>query len=268
MEKLLSKILLVSDMDDTLLLPDKSISLQNLVALQHFRELGGIFTVATGRSLSSYLSYQYQLKPDVPVILNNGALIYDDKHEKIIWNSVLPVEVKQYVNDIMLQFPQIGIEILSSNGVFVASHNWIIQRHIEREHLDYSDDIKSSSDTWFKVLFAVEPEDATLFYEYLQQYQNIKLIHSSQYYYEMLPQGSSKGQALRELIALMGFKDKFICAMGDYYNDLELLQYADCGIAVENAPDDVKSQADIVTVSNQNHALSEVVAYLIHNFPK
>ncbi len=77
MELPLSHVLLITDMDDTLLRTDKSISDRNLQAIRKLRQLGGGFTIATGRSVPSYLPYHDLILPDTPVVLNNGAVLYD-----------------------------------------------------------------------------------------------------------------------------------------------------------------------------------------------
>ena len=51
--------------------------------------------------------------------------------------------------------------------------------------------------------------------------------------------------------------------MGDYYNDIEMLAAADVGIATANAPADVKKAADVITVSNDQSAVAEVIYNLI-----
>ena len=53
-------------------------------------------------------------------------------------------------------------------------------------------------------------------------------------------------------------------ALGDYNNDIEMLKAAGVGIAVENATDAAKAAADIVTVSNDEHAVARVI-YGIEN---
>ncbi|HAS78146.1 MAG TPA: Cof-type HAD-IIB family hydrolase, partial [Ruminococcus sp.] len=80
----ISKILLITDLDGTLLTKDKTISETDLEAINSFRKKGGLFSVATGRTIQAVKPYFDILKPDMPVILYNGAMIYDPKNKKII----------------------------------------------------------------------------------------------------------------------------------------------------------------------------------------
>jgi hydroxymethylpyrimidine pyrophosphatase-like HAD family hydrolase len=52
------------------------------------------------------------------------------------------------------------------------------------------------------------------------------------------------------LLESYGIDPSEIIAIGDFYNDLDMIEYADLGIAMGNAPDDVKGKANDVTLSN------------------
>ena len=64
----------------------------------------------------------------------------------------------------------------------------------------------------------------------------------------------------------MGIKREEIAAIGDQYNDIDLIEYAGLGIAVANAEDALKEKADIVTIANNNEdAVSEAIeSYLLN----
>lgn len=270
MEQPFSNVILISDMDDTLLMPDKSISSENLDALQEFRALGGRFTVATGRSVPSYMMYHHLLCPDLPVILNNGAVIYDPNQDRILWNTVLPETAVDYVEQTISQFPDAGVEVLTnSEKMYIPNMTPVIQRHVDREHLAYEQAACSGIPLpWFKVLFAVEEDRLALLNQYFAEknYADVQYINSSKCYCEMLPLGSSKGAAAKVLVQMMGQQQQILCGMGDFYNDLELIRFAQIGIAVENAPEDVKTQADWVVCPNTGHAAAEAVRRLKDRF--
>ena len=78
----ISKLLLISDLDGTLLPSNKVLSKVDLDAIKEFRSLGGKFTIATGRTLQSVQCYFDELQLDMPFILYNGAIVYDLKKEK------------------------------------------------------------------------------------------------------------------------------------------------------------------------------------------
>ena len=73
----LEKTIFISDMDETLFDNEKHISDRNLKAIMEYQKKGGIFTVATGRSIIGFRSYRDILNIQMPVILYNGSCIYD-----------------------------------------------------------------------------------------------------------------------------------------------------------------------------------------------
>ena len=60
----------------------------------------------------------------------------------------------------------------------------------------------------------------------------------------------------------MGIKDGCCYAIGDYYNDLEMIQTADIGAALVDSPDEVKAVATVVVGSVQNGAVADFIDYL------
>ena len=81
----LSRVMLITDMDGTLLTDDKKINPIDLKAIEQFKLLGGIFTVATGRNYQSASRYFKELSIEYPVILYNGGMIFDVIHNNPVY---------------------------------------------------------------------------------------------------------------------------------------------------------------------------------------
>ena len=71
------KTLYVSDLDGTLLTPEKEISKASADILNHLIQKGLLFTVATARSPATACEVLSNLKLELPGILLNGAVLYD-----------------------------------------------------------------------------------------------------------------------------------------------------------------------------------------------
>ncbi len=80
-----SKVILMTDLDGTLLTDDKRILTEDLAAINHFRDGGGIFTMATGRGYSMARSIAEKLTLDTPAVLFNGAAVFDFRQDKFLW---------------------------------------------------------------------------------------------------------------------------------------------------------------------------------------
>ena len=78
-------------------------------------------------------------------------------------------------------------------------------------------------------------------------------MYSNDYYLELIPRKSGKGNALIWLRDYLGIKPENVIAAGDGENDMSMIQAAGVGVAMLNAPDNVKTVADIITETDNNH---------------
>ena len=78
-------------------------------------------------------------------------------------------------------------------------------------------------------------------------------VTPERYNLDICPEGVSKGEALKRVAAQMGIPLANILAIGDGENDLPMLQEAGIGVAMGNAPEDVRAGADYVTADVGAH---------------
>lgn len=268
MPKDLSNIILISDLDGTLLPSNKKVLSKDFASIEHFRALGGTFTIATGRAYASAKPYAECLQVNQPVVLYNGAMVYDYRADKSLWSCMLPKEAREQLKIIMAAYPQIAVEILVEKDTFAVQMNEFGQAHLELERIDHVKcTLDEVPDGWLKVLFAMEQSLIGEFDAFIksQNFAGASFVDSSENYYEMLPLGINKGVALHELLRIAGHTGKHVVAMGDYNNDIGMLEMADTSIAVGNALDSVKAVANMVVCTCEEGAVSEVIEYLINN---
>ena len=90
-------------------------------------------------------------------------------------------------------------------------------------------------------------------------YDRFDFVRSEARLFEILPKGVHKGLALGKLAEHLGIDMNRTVAIGDYDNDAAMLKAAGCGIAVSNASKSALEAADMVTVSNEEHAIARVI---------
>lgn len=73
---------------------------------------------------------------------------------------------------------------------------------------------------------------------------------------ELMPLGITKGSGLQALTELLHIPMANVMAFGDGENDIEMLQAAGIGIAMENAMEEVKAAADDITADNNNDGIA------------
>ncbi|MBR1823487.1 MAG: Cof-type HAD-IIB family hydrolase [Ruminococcus sp.] len=266
----ISKVILFSDMDGTLLNSKKEITQKDLDAIKRFVSLGGKFTIATGRTVQTFEQYRDMLGIDIPIILFNGALIYDYSTKETLYMNSLPENAKDIALEILENMPEAGGEVLKADGTYVFRNNDYEQLHTDICKIvpNYSELKDIDSAGWLKVLFAMSPEEIPHMELLVHQngYDSVDFVKSSDIFYEMLTQGVSKGSALTEYRKIKGYEDYTFAAIGDFDNDLEMIISADIGACPANAEESVKQKADIVLKSTCDEgAVAEFIEYLISN---
>lgn len=264
----ISKIVLVTDMDGTLLNSKKEITDTDRQAIEKFMSLGGKFTIATGRTIQSFHHYYDMLNLQMPLIMYNGAAIYDSINNQVLYSQPLSLEAKRLTEEILGVMPHIGGEVLKADGIYVFRNNDYEILHtklcmVEPFYRDLNDIPEGD---WLKVLFAMAPEDIPFIELFTKRmgYDNVSFVRSSDIFYEMLPLGTTKGSALAEYRKLEGMKDYTFVAIGDFDNDIEMLIEADLGAAPANAENSVKNVADIVLKNScETGAVAELIDYII-----
>ncbi len=256
-------ILLCSDLDDTLLTSDKKISQENKKALEMFMSNGGKFAFATGRvPLGARLALEY-IVPNAPIICFNGAGIYDFNDNKLLWEKSLDKDAYKVVEYVEQNMPESGIEVCTNDKVYFCRTNRIVRIHKQIEKFpDNDSDYRSIQEDWKKVIFMQEHEEMPKIKKLIAESgysDSYSFIQSSPNYYELLPKGATKGDALRELARILGIDESRTIGVGDNENDFTLVRYAGIGVAVSNAVSMVRDAADYITVDNNHSALCAII---------
>ena len=260
------KVIIMTDLDGTLLDDRKQVSEKDMAAIEDFRRNGGLFTVATGRGVAMARRVVDMLKIDIPCVIFNGAAVYDFKENRFLWHSSMPDFSVEYIKTLMREFPDIGIEILRGEEVFVVNNNETVDEHMAIESVVpiYMDIDEVPRDGWLKVLIAYSPEKLDRVVEFTQTDCNkgVNWVRSSPLYYEMLPEGISKGTGLPRLLEAIGRTDCFTAASGDYGNDYDMVRMADLGVAVANAQQYIKDAAKLIVGDNNSSPMAQIIEYI------
>ncbi|HEX2985902.1 MAG TPA: Cof-type HAD-IIB family hydrolase [Caproiciproducens sp.] len=258
-------LMVISDLDGTLIDRNFTVSERNRRAIERFQQGGGRFAVATGRSLLSGARYFAAAKPNSPSVILNGTVIYDFQQKKILWSMPLCLsEAKECVQRIHERFPFAGIEVYDAENIGLIHRNERISRHLSREGIhSFLSDVFDGRPLC-KALIA---DDAGVIQDIIAytktfEHSKIRFVPSGPEYLEMLPTGADKGNALKRIMQLCGADECQVFAIGDYYNDAELLQAAGFSAMPQNAPDDLKRKADLIVCSCDDGAVADLIEYI------
>ncbi len=260
-------ILFCTDLDGTLYTSDKSVSEENLKAIEYFKSEGGRFTFITGRVPQTAGEICQIIKPNAPYGCLNGGGIYDPMANKYLWKKYLPEEALELVREVDKKIPEMGIQFNTEKNVYFNKNNSAMAYFREVTGLpNVTCNYEEIEEPVLKVVFADEDESRiSALIDLLHSHSkadDFGFIRSERILYEILPKGISKGTVLLKIAELLGISPNRTIAVGDYNNDIAMIKAAKLGFAVENAVDEVKAVADYVTVSNNDHAIAAIVDLL------
>lgn len=266
--------LIASDLDGTLINSSQEISGENIAAITEFTREGGLFAVATGRTEITALPYIDKLKVNCPCILYNGAVIYDIKTRNYIMTVLLnKTKLLKPLSQLLESFPGLCMQIYTKGKLFIVSGGDTIDPILLSERTPFElaalEDI--SDREWIKVLLRDTNQNLHRMQDHIREEVPEGLFHtvfSAPHYLEVFASGVSKGSALEQLLEHMGIQQDKTLAIGDYCNDIEMIMTAGLGVATSNGHPKLLEAADIVTVSNDDHAISYLVNSLLPHYSK
>ncbi len=255
-------ILICTDLDGTLLRKDKSVSKENIDAIEYFKKEGGYFTFITGRMPYTSAKIYEMVKPNAPIGCINGGGVYDFEKDEYLWMEELPDDAIELVRYIEKEIPDIGVQVNTAGTIYFTKDNPAMVRFRELTGAPYItckyDEIKEPV---AKMIFAhLEDEKVLKVAELLDSHPKGKMfdfIRSERTLYEILPKGISKAIALSKLAEILNV-DKTV-AVGDYNNDVTMIKAANVGVAVSNACQEAKAVADVITVNHEEHAIAKII---------
>lgn len=262
--------LYISDLDGTLLNSDAKISnyteesLNNLIKNTNLN-----FSIATARTPATVVPILNNLNITLPIVVMNGAGIYDLKNSKYIsYNSIN----RNLVNEILL--------ILSKNNISPFIYTLLdhhINTYYEKDNTAFQENfIKLRSGSPYKTFIEGPlPKDSEVLYFFimdtketvLKTYEKIKKLDGlysvaykdvydeSIYNLEIYSDKSSKANSIKYIMDKFNFNR--LISFGDNLNDLPMFKLSDECYSVENASDELKAISTSIINSNVNDGVSK-----------
>jgi Cof subfamily protein (haloacid dehalogenase superfamily) len=257
--------LVAVDLDDTLLCDDFTISRRTFAAVKAARELGVKITLATGRMPCSARPYARQLALETPMINYHGAMIQNAINGDIFFRKVIPVNLAEEMVR-FLQEKDFYVQVYLKDRVLAQELNKysdIYQQiaSVQVEQYDLLQLLRDEAEGVEKMLVISEEEALEDLRLLLTRHygQRVHITKSKPIFLEITEITVNKGAALANLAAYYGIDREEVMAVGDSYNDIEMLEYAGLGVAMGNARPDVQAKAQVVTGTNQEDGVAQAL---------
>ncbi|MBQ9679566.1 MAG: HAD family phosphatase [Ruminococcus sp.] len=246
--------LIATDIDDTLLRKDKTLSPVTKAALLQAQENGVLVAVASGRLPYGVRPYAKELEVFSRggyYMGFNGGAVMNSKGE-LIGSAYLDSRYIQPVYDILR--PSNATAMVHKGDVIYADDKVNDYTHIESDviglPLNVVDDLPSFID-WqiHKFLISGDPDELKDLEQQLLSAlgDEVDIYLSAPWFLEVMPKGTNKGTGLQMICDNAGIDISEAVAFGDSFNDIFMLKAAGMGIAMGNAEEAVKAAADKIT---------------------
>ena len=261
--------IIACDLDETLLSDDRTISKDNVEAIEKAKELGVKFVPATGRGFNTVGGTLkdlglYDLENEY-VISYNGGAITENKGSKLLHFEGISFEKASELYKRGLDY-DVCIHVYTKDMVYAYKYvqeekDYLAGRMEITEIFDDNIDFLKGQEI-VKVLYMNTD------YQYLKGIENdlkeitgdLDVSYSSNRYIEFNHQGVNKGQGLKKLAELLHVDIKDTIAIGDNFNDLSMIKVAGLGVGGQNTVEEMKKECDIITKATNNQgAIAEVI---------
>lgn len=257
------------DIDGTISNSNKQITKETNQAIENATKNGLIVVLCSGRSNDYVYKYSKLANASPTIISCNGALIFDYKQNKnILQNKINFEQVKllwNYCNENSIHCLLNGKNKRYCNSInYFDENNTILIRHIDNLKNENIYQFVAGCD-FFEPIYNLDC--------FISQNTNLKIVNASNgyinriknenhYFLDITNDNVNKGIAIKKLLVHLNLKKENSIGFGDHINDFDLFKEVGFKIAMDNAMNDLKKQADFITLSNDDNG----VAYFLNNF--
>ena len=259
--------LLVSDVDGTLLTPEKILTPETVAAAKRIHAAGMRFTIISGRSPDGLPPLISQLGLVEPVGAFNGA--------QIVWPNLSTLEICTLPAAAAEKAIAICREFSIDFWLYDFSR-WLVSNpagpYIDRESNTVGHRPTGIWNTGplpsdlIKIVGVSDQPDRLAACDAAMQQRlggELSASRSQAHYLDITRLGADKGHGLTRLATVMGIPLNQVAALGDGANDLPMLKAAGLAMAMGNGVDELKKQAAFVTDSNAENGFARAVDWLL-----
>ena len=259
--------LIATDLDDTLLNEKSDLSPRTEAALRAAMDAGCGIALSSGRMLEAMLPFAERIGVNAPMLLYNGAMLYDHNTDETIYAPRIAFETALAIvkwaeaeGYYMQVYPGKGYycrEIVEHTRRYAASI------HVDpvEVHMPLSRWMEAHPSDMQKMLLIDTPEGADRAKAELQRAfpHGACFLKSRAHYLEIAPENVDKGRSLAKLAEHLGIAREEVMAFGDGQNDVPMLEYAGDGWAMANACREALACTDLIAPPNTEDGVAQVI---------
>ncbi|SEA65885.1 hypothetical protein SAMN05216349_12124 [Oribacterium sp. KHPX15] len=250
-----------TDIDGTLLNSDHRISEKTVTALKIWTDSGRELVLASSRGISGIEPIIRRYNLSCSVIALGGSVIRD-KNGSIIYEAGMNIKIVKAILE------QVRIAKLPAAWSAYSVAKWIANSKddpgiineaaiVEASPTGYDLSLFSDNEKIGKVLLFCKPGTIDMVEESLKgSFPELSIAKSSDILLEINPKGITKASAVHEYCRIKGIALENTIAFGDNYNDLHMLETVGRPVIMGNAPADLRSRFNMITLDNDHDGIA------------
>jgi len=253
--------LIALDVDGTLLTDDHNLLEEVKEAVQEAVQAGADIVLCTGRGPMGTFPVLSELELSGILITHNGAATVRSEDREVLFQYDIDssdlIGVLDYCREHRIHF-----DLNTAFDMYVETVTEDVMRMYEHHKVEpiMSSFAEQLPDGMVKVtLFGSKELMDRTESHWAQRKHGLQFIRSGDFFIDVQSPSSSKGVALKQFAEGKGIDRERILAIGNYYNDISMLQYAGLGIAMSNSPEAVKEAADRIAGSNNEGGVAAAI---------
>lgn len=258
------------DLDGTLLTSERAITPQALDILNRLQQEGCKVVVSTGRPVfgSARIANQLLLNEyGGYVMAYNGGVVQNWQTKEIIYSNTL---LSEAIAESYRFAKADGLAIICYHDNFLVSEddmNPYMERTLKRNGLIFrkvEDFLAEATYPISKCMIIGEPVALHQLEERILSSRptTFTVYRSEPFFLEVVPPHINKAEGLKVLLHHLSVSANQLIAFGDNYNDIPMIRLAGLGVAMGNAPQEVKDAANLVAPTNDEDGVARVLASL------
>ncbi|MDD2956180.1 MAG: HAD family hydrolase [Oscillospiraceae bacterium] len=262
---MLSDYLIVSDVDGTLLNHDGTICPRTLEAVHRFIAEGGKFSLDTGRVHFHCGELLETLGINIPSIHCNGGYLYDNAEDHVLDPTYLPRKARAQLLAVVKEFPDVCLAVFTEDEFCRLNDPQGENDSCRRLRCELRrTEAEEIPGEWHKALFFRDEDKMAELHTYLNAHPISGCYHvnSNAELCEVMAEGVSKGNGLRKLARHLSIPIERTFAIGDYFNDVSMLQAAGVSVAVGDGAPEVAAMCDMVVGACADGAVADLIEYI------
>ena len=202
---------------------------------------------------------------NAPVVVSNGAGIYDFQAGRYVKESQLPHQARAHMGQLCARYPDLSFEAYHGEEIYVYNPNVVTLNHLNRVGVPYQEcGVDQMPTPWTKVIVEQDHPMLVQAQEYLLSHwgEDYEVIFSNLYLLEVTAKGANKGTMVAYVAKLLGIKPENVYCMGDNQNDIPMLEVSAIPFAPANCAQPVKAWGARLVGHTDDHAVAQVIEIL------